>query len=190
MKWLIPIGVIFAIVVGIFAIFGGTYNSLVQKSEDVSTQWAQVESQYQRRLDLVPNLVETVKGFFAQEQAIFDSITSARSAYSGAQSTQERVAAANELETSLSRLLVIVEQNPEIRSNESVARLMDELAGTENRVNVARTRYNDSVRDYNTSVKSFPNNLIAGMFGFGEREYFEAVEGAEVAPTVNFDTND
>lgn len=188
MKWLLPLGVVGVVVLILFALFGGTYNSLVQKSQAVDGQWSQIEAQYQRRFDLIPNLVETVKGFYQQEQNIFDSITSARAAYSGAQTTEDRVAAANQVESALGRLLVIVEQNPEIRSNETVARLMDELAGTENRISVERMRFNERVQDYNTTVKSFPTNLLAGMFGFSEKRYFEAVGGAEVAPQVDFNT--
>jgi LemA protein len=189
MKWLVPVGIVLGVLVVGAMIFGGTYNSLVSKAQAVDGQWAQVEAQYQRRLDLIPNLVETTKGFFAQEKAIFDSITSARAAYSGARTTDEKAAAATSLESSLSRLLVIVEQNPQIKSNETVARLMDELAGTENRISVERRRYNELVQSYNTSIKTFPNNLLAGMFGFTERKYFEAAEGAEQAPTVDFNTD-
>lgn len=186
MKWLIPVGVIIGIVAVAAMVLGGSYNGLVKKSQSVDSQWAQVETQYQRRVDLIPNLVETTKGYFQQEQAIFEAITSARAAYSGAKSTDEKAAAASNLEGALGRLLVIVEQNPQIRSNETVARLMDELAGTENRISVERRRYNEVVQDYNTSVKSFPTNLIAGMFGFKERTYFAAEAGADKAPKVDF----
>lgn len=190
MKWLIPLGIIGVIALVLVSVFGGTYNSLVQKSQAVDGQWAQVEAQYQRRFDLIPNLVESVKGFYQQEQSIFDSITNARTAYAGASTTDQKVAAANEVESALSRLLVIMEQNPQIRSNETVARLMDELAGTENRVNVERMRFNERVQDYNTTVKSFPTNLLAGMFGYSEKKYFESVDGAENAPRVDFNTED
>jgi LemA protein len=186
MRWLIPVGIIGAIIFVIALVFGGTYNSLNTKSQAATAQWAQVQTQYQRRMDLIPNLVESTKGFFKQEQAIFDSITRARQAYSGAQSTDQKVAAANEVESALSRLLVIVEQNPQIKSDATVARLMDELAGTENRVSVERKRYNDVVQDYNTMLKSFPTVLIAGMFGYKEKPYFEAEAGAEQAPKVQF----
>ena len=188
MKWLIPVGVLVGLGLLVVVIFGGTYNTLVSKSQNVEAQWSQVETQYQRRYDLIPNLVETVKGFFAQEQAIFDAITEARAAYSGAQTTEAQVAASNRLESALGRLLVIVEQNPEMRSNETVARLMDELSGTENRVNVARVRYNEAVQDYNTTVQSFPVNLLASMLGYSQKSYFEAVEAAKEAPRVDFVT--
>jgi LemA protein len=186
MKWLIPVGVIVGIIVIGLMIFGGTYNSLNQKSQAVDGQWAQVQASYQRRYDLIPNLVESTKGYFEQEKAIYDRITQARAAYAGAKTSDTQAAAATELEGALSRLLVIVEQNPQIKSNETVARLMDELAGTENRINVERRRYNDEVRSYNTQLKSFPTVLVAGMMGFSEKKYFEAAAGADQAPKVDF----
>lgn len=186
MKWLLPVGIIGGIVLLLFAVFGGTYNSLNSKKNAIDGQWAQVEASYQRRLDLIPNLVETVQGIFNQEQEVFTALAEARSQYAGARNPEEQATAANNVESALGRLLVIVENYPELRSNESVQRLMDELAGTENRINVERMRYNDAVRDYNTQVTSFPTNLVAGMFGFGQRTYFEAQAGAENAPRVDF----
>lgn len=162
------------------------YNGLVTKTQAIDNQWAQVETQYQRRFDLIPNLVNTVKGLFAQEQAVFGEIAQARTQYSGAATVDEKAAAASSLESALGRLLVIIENYPEIRSTEAVVQLMDDLAGTENRVSVERRRYNDLVRVYNTTVKRFPAVLIASWFGFDERAYFEAAEGAEEAPEVNF----
>ena len=164
----------------------GTYNSLVRKSQAVDAQWAQVQTQYQRRLDLIPNLVEATKGFFQQEQAIFTLITQARTQYAGARTPDEQAKAAGQVESAFARLLVIVEQNPQIRSNETIAQLMDELAGTENRVSVERGRYNQAVRDFNTSVQTFPARLVAGLFGFQQRSYFESVSGADQAPKVQF----
>lgn len=161
------------------------YNNLVSKTQVIENQWAQVETQYQRRFDLIPNLVNSVKGFFVQEQKIFGEIAQARTKYAGAGTVDERVKAAGELETVLGRLLVIIENYPELRSSERVADLMDELAGTENRIAVERRRYNEEVRDYNVAIKRFPGNLIAGMFGFSERAYFEAASGAEEAPRVD-----
>lgn len=187
MKWLIPLGIIGVVALVLFGFFGGTYNNLNAKSKQVDGQWAQVEAQYQRRFDLIPNLVETVQGIFNQEQEVFTALADARARYSGAPTPEQRAEAANQVEGALSRLLVIVENYPELRSNESVMRLMDELAGTENRVSVERMRYNDVVRDYNTTVSSFPTNILAGMFGFKERTYFEAQAGAENAPQVDFD---
>ncbi|MDQ3098937.1 MAG: LemA family protein [bacterium] len=186
MKWLIPVGVIAVVLLVVGLLFSGTYNSLVSKSQAVDAQWAQVETQYQRRFDLIPNLVESTKAFFQQEQDIYGKIADARTKYGNARSTEEKVGAANELEGALSRLLVIVEQYPNVKSDATVARLMDELAGTENRVSVARTRYNETIQDYNTTIKRFPTVLIAGMFGFTEKKYFEAQSGADQAPKVNF----
>jgi LemA protein len=160
------------------------YNNLVSKTQAIENQWAQVETQYQRRFDLIPNLVESVRGFFAQEQKIFSEIAQARTNYAGAGTVDERAKTAGELETVLGRLLVIIENYPELRSSERVADLMDELAGSENRIAVERKRYNEEVRDYNVAIKRFPGNLIAGMFGFSERAYFEAVQEAEEAPRV------
>ena len=162
------------------------YNSLVGKSEAIDGQWAQVETQYQRRFDLIPNLVESVKGMMGQEKEVFETIAEARTRYAGATSIDEKVKAAGGVESALARLLVVMENYPELRSVENVTQLMDELAGTENRVAVERRRYNDLVRDYNIAIKKFPGNLVAGMFGFNERSFFEAVEAAEQAPRVEF----
>lgn len=181
--WLIVIGVVAVIVL----MFFGTYNSLVTQSTAIDGQWAQVETQYQRRFDLIPNLVESTKGFLQQEQTIFSEIAQARTAYSGAKTVDEKASAASSLDSALARLLVIVENYPNLKSNETVARLMDELSGTENRVSVERRRFNELVQNYNTSIRTLPTSLIAGMFGFGERQYFEAVEGAETPPKVDLD---
>ena len=163
----------------------GFYNSLIGKTQAVDNQWAQVETQYQRRFDLIPNLVNSVKGMMTQEQAVFGQIAEARTRYAGAGTVEEKVKAAGDIESALGRLLVIMENYPELRSAENVSQLMDELAGTENRISVERRRYNDLVRDYNTTIKKFPANLVAGTFGFSQRLFFEAAEGAEQAPEVN-----
>ena len=163
----------------------GTYNSLVTKSGAIDGQWAQVETQYQRRFDLIPNLVESTKGFLAQEQTIFKDIAEARTRYAGAATVDEKAQAAGGLESALGRLLVIIENYPNLKSNETVARLMDELAGTENRIAVERKRYNELVQDYNITIKRAPTNMIAGLFGFKERKFFEAAQGAEQAPKVD-----
>jgi len=160
------------------------YNNLITQTQAIDNQWAQVETQYQRRFDLIPNLVNSVEGIMAQEQTVFGQIAEARTRYSGATTTEEKVKAATQLESALGRLLVIMENYPELRSAENVSQLMDELAGTENRVAVERRRFNDLARDYNTTIKKFPANMIAGTFGFTERSYFEAAEGAEQAPEV------
>jgi len=173
------------VVLGVVSIIG-FYNGLVGKSQAIDNQWAQVETQYQRRFDLIPNLVNTVKGLFTQEQKVFGEIAEARTRYAGAKTVDEKAEAATTLEGALGRLLVIVESYPEIKSDAAVVGLMDELAGTENRVAVERRRFNDLVKDYNTTIKRFPGNMIAPMFGFSERAYFEAAEGAEEAPTVKF----
>lgn len=181
-KFLLILGAIF--IIGAMGLVN-FYNSLVAKTQAVDNQWAQVETQYQRRFDLIPNLVKSVEGMMAQEQEVFGQIAEARTRYSGAQTTDEKVKAAAQVESALGRLLVVMENYPELRSAENVSQLMDELAGTENRVAVERRRYNDLVRDYNTTVKRFPAKLIAGIFGFNERSFFEAAAGAEKAPEVN-----
>ncbi len=179
--------VILAIIgIFVFSIFG-SYNSLVSLDEEVNIQWANVESKLQRRYDLIPNLVESVKGAMAQEQEVFTAIADARAKLAGAGSVSERVDASNELEGALSRLLVVVENYPELKSNQNVTALMDELAGTENRISTERDRYNTVVGNYNAVIRKFPKNILAGMFGFKERPYFKATEGADVAPQVNFD---
>nr|WP_319218115.1 LemA family protein [uncultured Trichococcus sp.] len=167
-----------------------SYNGLVTEESNVDVQWANVESKLQRRYDLIPNLVESVKGAMEQEQEVFGAIADARARISSAQTTEEQVAASNEMESALSRLLVIVENYPELKSNEQVTALMDELAGTENRISVERDRYNEAVQQYNNKVKRFPGSLMAGLFGFDEKSYFEAASGAETAPSVDLNTDD
>src|SRR6202030_1704780 len=153
----------------------------------VEAQWHQVDVDLQRRADLIPNLVETVKGYAAQEQTVFGDIAKARSALLSAQSPSERIAANAQLEGALGRLLVIVENYPQLKSNENFLRLQDELAGTENRIAVERKRYNDTLRDYNTYVQQFPNSIFAGFAGFKPNEaYFEASPGSREVPKVNF----
>ena len=183
---IIAIVIVVVVVLAIGGWLAGTYNSLVTKSQDIDAQWGQVETQYQRRFDLIPNLVNSVKGLMTQEKTVFDNIAQARTKYGGAATVNEKAAAAGEVETALGRLLVVMENYPEISSSTAVVGLMDELAGTENRISVERRRYNDLVRTYNTSVKTFPTNMIAGMFGFAEKEYFKSVSGADQAPKVEF----
>ncbi len=163
---------------------GSVYNGLVASNEGVDTQWAQVESQYQRRLDLVPNLVNSVKGIMAQEQEVFNALAEARTRYGDAVGPESRAQAANEFDSAFARLLVIMENYPQLRSVETVQSLMAELAGTENRIAVERMRYNELVRAYNVSVKTFPRTFLASMFGFGPRTMYEADLGAEIAPEV------
>ncbi|MFL6305026.1 MAG: LemA family protein [Candidatus Sulfotelmatobacter sp.] len=183
------------IIVGVIVLavlwFGSTYvsrrNAMVTKKEAVSAAWSQVDIVLQRRADLIPNLVETVKGFAAQEQTVFRDIANARAALMGGGSPQQKIAANNQLDSALSRLLVVVENYPQLRSNENFLRLQDELAGTENRIAVERKRYNDTLQDYNTYIQTFPNSLIAGMRGFTRNDaYFQAQAGSREAPRVQF----
>lgn len=185
-KLLIPIIIVIAIIVIIAAILVPSYNSFVQLEEDVNQDYAQIENQLQRRLDLIPNLVETVKGFANQEQEVIDSVTEARANLAGAEGVSEQAEADAELSGALSRLLVVVENYPEIRSSENFQQLSDELAGTENRIAVARQDYNGTVSEFNRKARSFPGNMVAGVFGFDEKEYFEADPGASEVPEVNF----
>jgi len=165
---------------------GGYYNGFVTQTNGIDGQWKQVEVQYQRRYDLIPNLVESVKGAQIQEQTVFGDIAKARQNYAGARTTDEKINATNEVEGALGRLLVIMENYPQIKSDATVMKLMDELAGTENRVSVERRRYNDLVQGYNTGVSVVPGKFVASMFGFSTRQYFNAEVGAEKAPKVDF----
>ena len=165
---------------------GCGYNTLVSHQETVEASWSEVENQLQRRNDLIPILVNSVKGFAKQEQDVFVKVTEARSRVAGAGTPQETIAASNQLSGALSRLLVVVERYPELKSDKNFLRLQDELAGTENRLAVARMRYNEAVRAYNTTAKKFPTNLVARVFDFEQRPYFEAPEEAKTAPTVEF----
>jgi LemA protein len=152
----------------------------------VDAAWAQVDVALQRRADLIPNLVETVKGYAKQEQTVFKDIADARAALGGARNPQEKLEANGQLSNALSRLLVVVENYPQLKSNESFNRLMDELAGTENRINVERRKYNEVVQQYNTDIQLFPKNIVAGMFGFPAQPYFKADVSARSAPNVKF----
>jgi len=165
---------------------GCSYNKFVGQEEAIKSQWAQVENQLQRRNDLIPNLVETVKGTAAQEQSVFIAIANSRAKLAGATTPEQKMDAANEQTTALSRLLVIVENYPQLKSNDSFNRLMDELSGTENRIAVERMRYNEVVQAYNTSRRQFPANVTAKLFGFKEYKFFEAPPSAKEAPKVAF----
>lgn len=179
-------GVILLLIIIAGATLWGTYNSLVTKSQAIDGQWAQVETQYQRRFDLIPNLVNSVKSVMTQEQTVFGQIAEARANYAGAKTTDEKAVASGEVESALARLLVVMENYPQLRSIEAVTTLMDELSGTENRISVERGRYNTLVRDYNTAIAKFPTNFLAGMFNFTPREYFKSVSGSETVPKVQF----
>lgn len=189
--WIIIIAVI-----AVIAIYGvSSYNSMVSQEEAVGTAWSNVENQYQRRADLIPNLVNTVKGYAAHEKETFDAVVSAR-----AKATQTTVSiddltpekmeayqrAQGEVGSALSRLLAVTENYPELKANENFQTLQAQLEGTENRISVERRNFNDVAREYNTSIRRFPKNIFAGMFGFEKRPYFEAQEGAEKAPEVKF----
>src|SRR6202165_5290642 len=162
-------------------------NQMAVKREAVNAAWSQVDVVLQRRADLIPNLVETVKGFAIQEQTVFGDIAKARSALLGASTPAGKIAANGQLDGALGRLLVLVENYPQLKSNENFMRLQDELAGTENRIAVERRRYNETLQDYNTYVSTFPNSLFAGWAGFKRNDaYFKTDEGARTAPKVNF----
>jgi len=187
---LVVLGVVVALILFVGVSLMGSYNGFVSSRNEVQTSWSAVEAQYERRFDLIPNLQESVKGIFAQEQSVFKAIADARTKYAGTQpNTPERVEATNGLEGAIGRLLVIIENYPELKSNAQVTQLMEELAGTENRIAVARVRYNETAKGYNTSVEQFPGNVIAGVFGFKKFEYYTAVEEAQKAPAVNLQLN-
>ncbi len=177
--------IIVAIIVIILGLYSWTsYNSLVTIREGATAQWQQVETQYQRRLDLIPGLVGATKGVLKQEQTVFNDIATARTHYSGAVSVNDKVSATNEVESALSRLLVIVENYPTLKSSETVRDLMTQLEGSENRISVERVRFNDAVKTYETTIQKFPKNIVASILGFKDIKYFEAQTGADVAPKV------
>lgn len=171
---------------GVVALQGCGYNQLVGEGEAADAAWSEIDNQLQRRNDLVPNLVATVKGFAAHEQEVLTRVTEARSRVAGAGSPAEMMAASNELSGALARLLVVAEAYPNLKADQNFLRLQDELAGTENRLSVARMRYNDTARAYNTTAKRFPTLITARIFGFAERPYFEAPSTAKDAPKVAF----
>lgn len=192
----IPWAVVLGGVLLLFAVFGGTYNELVTLDEKVAGAWSQVENVYQRRLDLIPNLVETVKGYASHEQETLQSVVEARSKISeiklapGALTHSETLAkfeqAQDNLSSALSRLLVVVERYPELKANQNFLALQSQLEGTENRVTVERRRFNESAREFNTKIRVFPNSLVAFLMGLQKKAYFAADEGAKVAPKVVF----
>jgi len=183
---LIIVGLLILIIVIPYSYIKGTYNSLVTMDESVKGAWAQVENQLQRRYDLIPNYVETVKGYAAHEKEVFLKVTEARSKVAGAGSINEKIQANNQLSSALSRLLVVVERYPELKANTNFIRLQDELAGTENRIAVERRRFNETVKVYNIKIRTFPTNIIAGMFGFEKATFFEVPKERQEAPTVKF----
>jgi LemA protein len=188
-KALIVLIVVVVIALIAFGQYVGVRNTLVAKNEAVKSAWSQVDVVLQRRADLIPNLVETVKGYAKQEQTVFGDIAKARSSLLSAGTPQEKIAANQQLDGALGRLLLIVENYPQLKSNENFLRLQDELAGTENRIAVERKRYNDTLQDYNTYIQQFPHNIFANWAGFKPNSaYFAASEGSRQAPKVNFST--
>ena len=182
------LGIALAVVVGLIVVAGlgmvGSYNSLVAQDTAVTAAWSQVENQLQRRNDLIPNLVETAKGYAKHEKGVFESIAQARAAMAGARSIPEKIQAAQTMDSALSRLLVVVENYPNLKADASFTRLMDELAGTENRIAVERMRYNDTVGSFNTRIRQIPAALYAQAMGFKQRDFFKAEEKAKEAPKV------
>jgi LemA protein len=186
-KALIVLGVIFSIIFIALASVISVYNGIVSKHETITAKWSQVENQLQRRNDLIPNLINTVKGYAAHEKTVFEEITNARSQWAKAGTLEEKVKAASDTDAALSRLLLVVENYPNLKANQTFLRLMDELSGTENRIAVERMRYNEAVKDYNIIVRTFPGNFISNMFGYKlATEYFKAQDKANAVPEVKF----
>ena len=175
-------------VVAVIAIVGiSTYNGIVTKHETITAKWAQVENQLQRRNDLIPNLISTVKGYAAHEKTVLEDVTNARSQWAKGGSLEDKVKAAGAMDSAISRLLLVVENYPNLKADQTFLQLQDELAGTENRIAVERMRYNEAVRDYNVTVRVFPGNVLAGMYGYKPAtEYFKAEEKAKAVPKVEF----
>lgn len=189
-KWiavLVAFGSVAVLALIVIGTIASSYNKLVLMNENISNSWAQVQNVMERRADLIPNLVSTVKGYAKHEKAIFDHIADARAKLAGARTPKDKFAANDQLDGAISRLLMVVENYPNLKANQSFNRLMDELAGTENRIAVERRRYNDAVMAYNVAVKSFPTNIIAGFLGYTPKEvYFKATENAQKVPQVKF----
>ena len=184
---LVSLAVLLLLGMGACSKFVGVRNDLVTQREAVTASWSSVDISLQRRADLIPNLVETVKGFAAHETEVFKNVGDARAALGGARSPSEKIAANDQLSSAISRLLLITENYPQLRSNENFLRLQDELAGTENRIAVERRKYNETLQRYNTSIELFPNNLVAGMSGFTRNDaYFKTEPGARTNPKVQF----
>ena len=183
---LVVVGGLALIVLIVVVWFIGTYNSLVSTDQSVNEKWSQVENQYQRRADLIPNLVETVKGYAAHESKVFIDVTEARSQWASAKTPDEKMKAAGEMDSALSRLMVVVESYPQLKASENFVALQAQLEGTENRVTVARMDYNTAVKEYNVKIKIIPTSIVAGIYGYNDKPFFEAEKGAEKAPKVNF----
>ena len=183
---LVVIAVLVIMGLSVYSFFKGTYNSLVQLDETSNSAWAEVENNLQRRYDLIPNLVNTVKGFANQEKDVLLGVTEARAKVGGATNRDQRIDAENELGGALSRLLLVVENYPQLKSDANFRALQDELAGTENRLAVARKRYNDAVRQFNVMIRQFPQNIVANMFGFEKKSFYEIPDEARANPEVQF----
>ena len=184
---MVIVAIIAVLVLVVGGWIAGNYNTLVKKSTQVDQSYAEVDNLLQRRNDLIPNLVETVKGVAAQEQAVFGAIANARASMAGARTPEQKFAAGQQMDSALGRLLVVIENYPQLKSQENFLKLQDELAGTENRLSVGRTRYNEVAQEYNVMVKTFPMNLFAGMFGYRERPYYQLTsEDARNVPKVSF----
>lgn len=192
--WII-LGIILAVLFVGYRLTVGPYNNMVSMDESAGTQWANVESAYQRRADLIPNLVNTVKGYAAHEASVLEAVTQARANATSVkidpknltpEALQKFQSAQDGLSSSLSRLLVVAEKYPDLKANQNFLELQSQLEGTENRINIERNKFNESVKEFNTYVRSFPNNIVAGMFGFVKKGYFEAATGSEKAPEVKF----
>lgn len=184
-KWTI-VAIVVAVILVIAVFLGGSYNSLVSKEESVDKQASNVSTMLQRRADLIPNLVNTVKGYAAHEQSVIDSVTKARENLMGAKTIEEQGKANAELTKSLNALMLVVENYPDLKASTNFVQLQDELAGTENRIATARKDYNDAVNEYNTKIKKFPTNLLSSMFGFEKKAYFEADPSSTQVPDVKF----
>jgi len=182
----IVLGLVVIVAVGSCGYVVSLRNGFVTMDEQITSQWAQVENVLQRRSDLIPNLVNTVKGFAAQEKEIFTNIAESRAKLSGARSIGDKINAANDMSSALGRLLVIVERYPNLKSNQNFLALQDELAGTENRIAVERRRYNERVREFNTAIRRFPGNLVAASMGFGAYPYYEVPAEKKEVPQVTF----
>lgn len=183
----ITILTVVAIIIIAIIMLSSSYNGIVAKSEQVDNKFSAIDTQLQRRADLIPNLVNTVKGYASQEQEVINSVTEARAKLAGANTVSEKAEADGELTSALNRLMIVVESYPDLKSSQNFIQLSDELAGTENRIATARRDYNEAVKEYNLKIKKFPTNLMAGMFGYEEADYFEASEQSQEVPNVSFD---
>lgn len=182
----VGLGIVLAVIIIVVSVIAGGYNSLVSLEASVEAKQSSVSTQLQRRSDLIPNLVSTVKGYAAHEEEVYTAIADARSKLAGATDVDEMAEANSELSSALTRLLAISENYPELEKSENFTALQDELAGTENRITVARNDYNEAAKEYNVAIRKFPKNILAGLFGFDKADYFEADAGSEDVPEVNF----